>query len=96
MAEITVTIQNGVISIPSGQEKVQVSIRGRQVVTWICQQETFSITPKPGSSFTSPITNHTGTIWRAQLGPFSAQGSLFYNISAAGATTLDPEIEIVP
>jgi len=96
MPQVTVTIQGGVISIPSSQQKVQVSISGKQVVTWICQQQTFSISPKPGSSFDSPTTNQNGNIWKAQLGPFTAQGSLFYNISAPGATTLDPEIEVVP
>jgi len=96
MSEITVTIQGGVISIPSNQQKVQVSISGKQVVTWICRQQTFTIEPKPGSSFDGPTTDQTGNVWKAQLGPFTAQGSLFYKISAPGATTLDPEIEVVP
>jgi hypothetical protein len=96
MSEITVTIQGGVISIPSNQHKVQVSISGKQVVTWICGQQTFTIAPKSGTSFVSVTADQTGNIWKAQLGPFTAQGSLFYKISAPVATTLDPEIEVVP
>jgi hypothetical protein len=95
MADITVTLKNGKISVDS--QKVQASISGGHKVRWKCRDGAFNIEFKPGSDWPNPATSKDGDAWQAETGPFSQHGrTLSYAVKAAGYETLDPDIEIIP
>jgi hypothetical protein len=94
MADVTISIQGGTISVD--KNKVRVSKSANEKVKWICHDGTFNIVFKPGSDWPNPTTTQDGNAWKAETGPFTSLGLLSYGITAPGATPLDPEIEIVP
>ena len=94
MADVTITLQSGRISVD--KKKVQVSISAKDRVKWNSHDGTFNIEFKPGSNWPKPATSQNGGVWKAESGPFNTPGTLSYSVSAPGYTTLDPEIEIFP
>ena len=94
MADVTIRIQGGTISVD--KNKVTVSKAAKDKVKWACHDGTFNIVFKSGSDWPNPPTTQDGNVWKAESGPFTTVGSLHYGITAPGAKPLDPEIEIVP
>jgi hypothetical protein len=94
MADVIITIQSGTISVDS--HKVTVSKAAKHKVKWVCDEGTFNIVFKPGSDWPNPTTAENGKKWKAETGPFTTEGSLYYGITASGAKPLDPEIQIIP
>jgi hypothetical protein len=93
MADVKITIENGTITVDKSKIKVK---KGSETVNWKCSDQTYNIVFKPGSEWPNPQTQEQGGKWVAESGPFPNTGSLFYGITAPGAKSLDPEIEIVP
>jgi hypothetical protein len=94
MADVTITIQSGTITVD--KNKVTVSKAAKDKVKWACHDGTFNIVFKSGSDWPNPATVQEGNVWKAEAGPFTNPGSLFYGITAPGATPMDPEIQIIP
>ena len=94
MADVTISISGGVITVDKNKVKVKAK---SETVTWKCHDGTFNIVFKPGSSWTNPTTEQSGSVWKAETGPFPNAGVTYsYGITAPGAKPLDPEIEIIP
>jgi hypothetical protein len=95
MADVTVTLKDGKISVDF--HKVKVSVSGNDKVKWKCHEGEFHIEFKPGSEWPNPSTTPDGSLWKAEAGPFTQPGrTLSYAVKAPGYETLDPEIEIIP
>ena len=99
MADVTISIKGGIITVD--KNKVQAKAKSEKV-TWKCHDGTFSIifNTKGGASLppgSNPTTTNSGGVWKAEAGPFPTPNVTYsYQIEAPGATTLDPEIEIIP
>ena len=99
MADVTISISGGTITVDKNHVKVKAK---SETVTWKCHDGTFSIVfntkggaPLPPVS--NPTTTNSGSVWKAEAGPFpTANVTYSYQIEAPGATTLDPDIEIIP
>ncbi len=98
MADVKISITGGVITVD--KNNVKVSKAAKEKVNWQCHDQTFTIESKPGKSpaFTVPATQQGAKLWTAELDLSNEPvGTIIaYSISAPGATTLDPDIEIVP
>jgi plastocyanin len=93
MADVKITISGGTISVDKNKVRVK---KGTETVTWKCDDQTFNIVFKPGSEWPNPPTSEQGGKWTATTGPFPNTGTLSYGITAPGAKSLDPDIEIIP
>lgn len=99
MADVTISIKGGVISVDKNHVKVKAK---SEKVTWMCHDGTFSIvfntkSSSPGALPVNPTTTETGKVWKADAGPFDSASSIYsYGIEAPGAKPLDPEIEVIP
>lgn len=99
MADVTISINSGIITVDNKHVKVKVK---SEKVTWKCHDGTFSIifNTKGGVSLppgSNPTTTNSGSVWKAEAGPFPTENVTYsYQIEAPGATTLDPEIEVIP
>jgi hypothetical protein len=95
MADITVTLSNGKISVDF--PKVKASVSGKDKVKWKSKDGEFHIEFKLGSDWPNPTTSQDGGVWKAETGPFNQAGiTLSYAVKATGFDTLDPDIEIIP
>ncbi|MEA2239089.1 MAG: hypothetical protein QOC81_3813 [Thermoanaerobaculia bacterium] len=94
MANVKVTLDIGAKTIDVDDKHVKVSVSGKTKVQWSCHEGDFQIEFKPGSDWPNPVTANNGGVWKAECGPFKAQGSLYYAVASTGYKTLDPEIVI--
>ncbi|HWW62759.1 MAG TPA: hypothetical protein VN181_15395 [Thermoanaerobaculia bacterium] len=93
MADVKISISNGKISvdknkvtIAAGSERVTFKADGQFGIVMPSGHPNPVISPKGG-----------GGKWEGQVGPFpEGSGTLKYDVTAPGAETLDPDIEILP
>lgn len=86
---VTVTIQAGKITVDP--ESIQVK-RAQDHVRWVCVTGEFTI-DMPGFTIDHRKENgkHHGV-----SGTFPAVRKIKYNVSAPGAETLDPDVDVIP
>jgi hypothetical protein len=94
MANVRVTLDSGTKTIDVDDKQVKVSVSGKTKVQWSCHEGDFQIKFKPGSNWPNPVTTNNGGVWKAESGPFTAEGTLHYAVASTGYKTLDPEIII--
>ncbi len=94
MPSVTVSTQNKKISV--NQDKVGVSIKNAERVTWTCSDGDFQIDFQSGIHPANPRTTESGGVWQATSGPFTTKTTIKYGITAPGCDPLDPEIEVFP
>jgi len=94
MPSVTVVIRNKNISV--SDPKVSVSIKKAERVTWTSSDGAFQIEFQSGKHPANPRTTQNGSVWEASSGPFAAETTIKYGVTAAGADPLDPEIEVIP
>lgn len=94
MASVRVTLDSVNKTISVDDSHVKVSVSGKTKVQWSCHEGDFQIKFKPGSDWPNPVTTGNGGVWKAECGPFTKKGSLYYSVESTGYTTLDPEILI--
>lgn len=91
MAEkkVTVTIAAGKITVDP--ESIQVT-KSQDTVRWVCDTDAFTIN-MPGFTITHQQDNgqHHGV-----SGTFPTVGKIKYDVSAPGADTLDPDVDVIP
>lgn len=87
--KVTVTISAGKITVDPDSVQVE---KGNDHVRWICDTGPFAI-DMPGFTISHLKENgkHHGV-----SGTFPEVRKVKYNVSAPGATTLDPEVDIIP
>ena len=87
--KVTVTISSGKITVDP--DSVQV-VKGSDHVRWVCDSGTFTV-DMPGFTIDHRKENgkHHGV-----SGTFPTVRKIKYNVSAPGAETLDPEVDIIP
>jgi flavin reductase (DIM6/NTAB) family NADH-FMN oxidoreductase RutF len=91
MAEqkVTVTIAGGRISVSPDSIKVR---KEHDNVRWVCDTGEFTI-HMPG--FKVDHTRENGK-HHGLSGTFPTVGKIKYDVSAPGAATLDPEVDVIP
>ncbi len=88
--KVTVTVSSGTITVDPPTVQVK---KDHDNVKWICDTSAFTILI-PGNY---PITyreesgKHVGV-----SGTFPTVGTIKYDVSAPGATTLDPDLDVIP
>ncbi len=91
MADVKISVSNGKISVD--KNKVTIAAKSEQVTFKGDSQ--FAIQMPTGHS--NPSISQQGGKWTGAVGPFpEGSGTLKYDVTAPGAETLDPEIQILP
>jgi len=87
--KVVVTVSAGHISVD--QTSVQVH-KAQDNVKWICDTSAFTI-DMPGYAINYKLegTKHVGV-----SGTFPTVGKIKYDVSAPGAETLDPDVDVIP
>lgn len=87
--KVTVTVSSGQISVD--QQTVQVH-KDHDNVKWVCETSEFTIN-LPGY----PIQyRQEGKKYVGVSGTFPVLGKIKYDVSAPGASTLDPDVDVIP
>jgi hypothetical protein len=86
---VTVTVTPEGISVDPPSVQVQ---KGHHFVKWVCETSPFTI-DLPGYQVTY---QQEGRKYVGQTGVFPALGKIKYDVSAPGAPTLDPEVDVIP
>lgn len=87
--KVTVTVSSGRIAVDP--ESVQVH-KAQDNVKWVCDTSAFTI-DMPGYTinYKEEGGKHVGV-----SGTFPTEGKIKYDVSAPNATTLDPEVDVIP
>jgi hypothetical protein len=87
--KVTVTVSAGNITVDHPRIEVK---KAQDNVKWICDTSAFTI-DMPGYTINYKLegTKHVGV-----SGTFPTEGRIKYDISAPGAETLDPEVDVIP
>jgi len=91
MADVTITISGGTISV----DKNKVTVSKKDTVKWTSHDGSFGLEFPSGSDITNKIASQNGGVWKAECGPFTNTGTFKYDVTANGFR-LDPDIEIIP
>ena len=96
MADVRVSLTGGQISVD--KNKVSVSKAAGETVTWQSNDGQFGIVFASGSGLTDPAISQQGGKWVGTAGPFpnSPLGTVKYDVTSPGLTTLDPDLDIKP
>jgi len=87
--KVTVTVSSGQISVdpPSVQVK-----KSQDNVKWVCDTSSFTINlPGYTVNYMQEGSKHVGVTSK-----FPTVGKIKYDVSAPGAETLDPDIDVIP
>ena len=87
--KVTVTVDSGKITVNPSSIQVQ---EGTDHVRWVCDTSPFTI-DMPGFKVDHRHENgkHHGV-----SGTFPKVGKIKYDVSAPGAETLDPDVDVIP
>jgi hypothetical protein len=87
--KVVVTVSAGQISVDNPSVQVH---KGQDNVKWTCDTSAFTI-DMPGYtiSYKTEGTKHVGV-----SGTFPTVGKIKYDVSAPGAATLDPDVDVIP
>jgi hypothetical protein len=87
--KVTVTVSSGQITVDPTSVQVK---KEHDNVKWICDTSAFTI-GMPGYTITyrEEGGKHVGV-----SGTFPTLGKIKYDVSAPGAPTLDPEVDVIP
>jgi hypothetical protein len=98
MPDVSVTLNSGTKTISVNHSSVQASVSKGERVEWTCSDGAFQIAFKPGSDWPNPpAAREKDGVWSTASGPFNRpHTTLHYAVNAAGYTTLDPDIEVIP
>ena len=87
--KVTVTVSSGQISVDPPTIQVK---KAHDNVKWVCDTSSFTINlPGYPVSYKQEGNNHVGV-----SDTFPTVGNLKYDVSAPGAETLDPDIDVIP
>jgi hypothetical protein len=87
--KVTVTITSGQITVDPSSVQVK---KEQDNVKWICDTSQFTI-DMPGHTIDY---RNDGGKFVGVSGSFPTLGKIKYDVSAPGATTLDPEVDVIP
>ena len=87
--KVTVTVSSGRISVDPSSVQVH---KAQDNVKWVCDTSQFTI-DMPGYTinYKEEGGKHVGV-----SGTFPTVGKIKYDVSAPGAETLDPDVDVIP
>ena len=87
--KVTVTVASGQISVDPSSVQVK---KAQDNVKWVCDTSQFTVN-LPGYT----VNYHQdGNKYVGVSGTFPNVGTIKYDVSAPGAETLDPDVDIIP
>jgi len=87
--KVTVTVSSGKIAVDPATVQVH---KAQDNVKWICDTSAFTI-DMPGFTINY---KQEGPKYVGVSGMFPTEGKIKYDVSAPGAETLDPEVDVIP